>query len=73
MGVYLLYLIPYIAASYYERYALPLLGVKVLLVIWGAEKVASWLPRRTRPQPVARKADPCQDRPAGVEAELLLR
>jgi hypothetical protein len=33
VGVYLLYLLPYIAVSYYDRYAMPLLGVKVLLVL----------------------------------------
>lgn len=39
MGVYLLYLLPYIAISYYERYALPLLGVKALVVIWAADRL----------------------------------
>jgi hypothetical protein len=39
MLVYVLYLSPYIAISYYERYAIPLLGVKVLLVIWGLDRV----------------------------------
>lgn len=43
IGVYLLYLIPYVAVSYYERYAMPLLGVKVLLVVWGADRLlALW-------------------------------
>jgi hypothetical protein len=39
MGVYVLYLSPYIAISYYERYAIPLLGVKVLLVVWALDRV----------------------------------
>ena len=39
MGVYVLYLLPYVGVSYYERYAIPLLGVKVLLVIWGADRL----------------------------------
>jgi hypothetical protein len=43
IGVYLLCLLPYVAVSYYDRYALPLLGVKVLLVTWGAERLASGL------------------------------
>jgi hypothetical protein len=39
MGVYVLYLSPYIAISYYERYAIPLLAVKVLLVIWALDRI----------------------------------
>jgi hypothetical protein len=42
IGAYLCYLMPYAAISYYERYGLPLLGAKVLLVIWGADR-ALWL------------------------------
>jgi hypothetical protein len=48
LGVYVLYLLPYMGLSYYERYALPLLGVKVLLVVWGADRLLSLLPRRRR-------------------------
>ena len=50
MGAYVLYLGPYIAVSYYERYAMPLLAVKVLLVIWAADRVLClvWPP----PKPV---------------------
>jgi predicted RNA-binding Zn-ribbon protein involved in translation (DUF1610 family) len=46
MGAYALYLGPYIGVSYYERYAVPLLGVKVLLVIWAADRLLSlvWPP-----------------------------
>jgi hypothetical protein len=40
IGVYCLYLLPYVAVGYYERYAVPLLGVKVLLAVWGAGR---WL------------------------------
>ena len=39
IAVYVLYLLPYVGISYYERYALPLLGVKVLLVLWAVERV----------------------------------
>jgi hypothetical protein len=39
ISVYSLYLLPYIAASYYERYGMPLLGVKVLLVLWAADRL----------------------------------
>jgi hypothetical protein len=41
IGVYLCYLMPYVAISYYERYGLPLLAAKVLLVIWGADRLMS--------------------------------
>jgi hypothetical protein len=37
IGVYLLYLLPYIVVSYFERYAIPLLGIKVLLVLWATD------------------------------------
>jgi hypothetical protein len=30
---------PYIGVTYYERYAVPLLAVKVLLVIWAADRL----------------------------------
>jgi hypothetical protein len=38
IGIYFLYLVPYVGASYYERYALPLLGLKVLLVLWAVDR-----------------------------------
>ncbi len=61
MAVYLLYLSPYIAASWYDRYGLALLGVKVLLVIWVVVRLLSFIPwrkpsltRQEHPSPVAR-------------------
>lgn len=42
IGLYFLYLLPYIAVSYYDRYAMPLLAVKVLLVVWGADRLLTW-------------------------------
>jgi hypothetical protein len=42
MGIYVLYLLPYAAVSYYDRYGLPLIGVKVLLVIWGIDRLLFW-------------------------------
>jgi hypothetical protein len=44
VGVYWLYLLPYIGASYYERYGMPLLGVKVLFVVWAADRLLTHLP-----------------------------
>jgi hypothetical protein len=49
IGVYACYLLPYVAVSYYERYAMPLVGVKALLVIWGGDRLLPFaLPRLTR-------------------------
>lgn len=43
IGIYCVYLLPYIGASYYDRYAAPLLGVKVLLVLWAIDRLlALW-------------------------------
>jgi hypothetical protein len=42
IGVYIVCLLPYIAASYYERYAAPLVAVKVLLVVWAMDRLLSW-------------------------------
>jgi hypothetical protein len=41
IGIYALYLLPYVAASYYPRYGVPLVGVKVLLVIWAVDRLWS--------------------------------
>jgi hypothetical protein len=38
MGAYIIYLLPYVMASYYERYGFPLLGVKVLFVLWALDR-----------------------------------
>ena len=40
----------YVVVSYYERYSVPLLGVKVLLVLWGADRIGalSWTAWRSR-------------------------
>lgn len=43
IAAYIIYLLPYIFISYYDRYAFALLGVKVLLVTWaGAQWVSLW-------------------------------
>jgi hypothetical protein len=41
IAVYVLYLLPYVGISFYDRYAMPLLGVKVLLVVWAADRLLS--------------------------------
>jgi len=55
IGVYLLYLSPYICVSYYDRYAFPLVGAKVLLVVWAIDRLYSLLPM---PGPSNRQAVP---------------
>jgi hypothetical protein len=48
ISVYGFYLLPYVLASYYERYAIPLVGVKVLLVIWAADLLLGWRRQQTK-------------------------
>src|SRR5262245_56868644 len=43
VGVYVLYLLPYVVVSYYERYAFPLIGVKIMLAIFGVDRLCWWL------------------------------
>jgi hypothetical protein len=50
VGIYMLYLLPYVAVSYYDRYGLPLLGVKALLVVWAVEQVVGWWPTKPGPR-----------------------
>jgi hypothetical protein len=45
-GVYLIYLLPYIGISYYDRYAAPLYAVKVLLIIWAADRLLALIRRK---------------------------
>jgi len=49
IGVYLLYLMPYVLISYYERYGFPLIGVKVLLVMFAADRFYLMLFHRAAP------------------------
>lgn len=63
IAVYLLYLMPYAVVSYYDRYAFPLIGAKVLLVVWAFDRLLGFLPRRrtqstqqTRSRPAAAPA-----------------
>ncbi|HJT77374.1 MAG TPA: hypothetical protein VJ739_09260 [Gemmataceae bacterium] len=51
IGVYLVYLLPFVAVSYYERYAVPLLAARVLLVLWATDRLLTF---RRAPRPVAR-------------------
>jgi hypothetical protein len=54
LGVYVLYLLPYIAASYYDRYAAPLVAVQALLVLWALDRAWAW---RTRSRPERASGD----------------
>jgi hypothetical protein len=58
IGIYGLYLLPYAVVSYYDRYAFPLLGVKVLLVIWAVDRLLCI--RRTAPVESEWQAAPVQ-------------
>ena len=49
MGVYVAYLLPFIAITYYDRYAAPLLAAKVLLVIFAVQRIGSWRSADTEP------------------------
>ena len=42
IGIYVIYLLPYVVTSYYDRYGLPLVGVKALLVVWAVERLLGW-------------------------------
>ncbi|HYV40121.1 MAG TPA: hypothetical protein VE988_30835 [Gemmataceae bacterium] len=63
MGIYLLYLMPYVAVSFYERYATPLVGVKCLLVLWAADQLLSIL-FGARKQPEHTLKSAAQERPS---------
>ena len=64
IGVYLLYLLPYIAVSYYDRYGMPLVGVKVLLVIWGVDRLLRLVLRRSaQVSGLRRRPRACNPRP----------
>lgn len=49
MALYVLYLMPYVAVSYYERYGAPLLCIKMLLILWAGDRLLClwpWWPWR---------------------------
>jgi hypothetical protein len=39
VGAYVVFLLPYVLVSYYERYVFPLLAVKSLLVVWAVDRL----------------------------------
>ena len=58
VGVYVVYLVPYVVVSYYERYAVPLLAVKALLLIWGVDRLISICYKGRIVLPPATRAEP---------------
>jgi hypothetical protein len=68
MGVYVVYLAPYIAISYYTRYAVPLVAVKVLLVVWAFDRLLWLLPSWRRPE----EFEVVVDEPATEVAEAIV-
>jgi hypothetical protein len=43
MGVYLIYLLPYVLVSYYERYKFPVLVAEAALLVCGIDRARQWL------------------------------
>ncbi len=43
IGLFGLLLMPYVLVSYYDRYAAPLVGLKMLLVLYGWDALKTWL------------------------------
>ncbi len=43
LAMYVSYLIPYLLAAYYRRYAMPLLGLQVMFEIWGLDAIRGHL------------------------------
>ncbi len=70
MGIYAIYLLPYIAASYYERYGVPLVGLKVLLVLLAGQRL--WALWRSRARPAAVPTASSPSRPAPADVRLIL-
>ncbi len=48
ISIWCLTLAPYILVSYYDRYAIPLLIVKLLIILYGWHAFATWLVERRR-------------------------
>jgi hypothetical protein len=46
IGMFMMYALPYVVISYYERYALPLIGLKTLLIAFAADRLAALVRRR---------------------------
>jgi hypothetical protein len=55
IGVYAFNLLPYVAISYYDRYALPLVAAQVLLVLWALERGLAATRTALRPLSCARQ------------------
>jgi hypothetical protein len=76
IGCYLLYLAPYVLISYYERYAMALVGVKALLVILAADRLTcpgasqSLLPNQPDCRPAVFLPDRSATRAARSESRL---
>jgi hypothetical protein len=56
ISIFAFYLLPYVASSYYERYAVPLLAVKFLLVTWELERLLTAAKNRLNKKSRARPA-----------------
>ncbi len=54
--IYASYLTPYIVISYYDRYGFPLFGIKILLMVWAADRLLELF--RSRPLFIPRLGQP---------------
>jgi hypothetical protein len=43
IAIWFLVLLPYVLISYYDRYAIPVVGMKMLLVLYGADSIKQWI------------------------------
>ena len=66
IGVDLLYMMPYVGISYYERYALPLLGVRALLIVGLFDRLPGFAVRAVRSIVVKRSAPVARRNPAAA-------
>jgi hypothetical protein len=49
IGIYAVYLLPYIVVSYYQGYGCALLAVKILLVLWAVDRLLALRPGAASP------------------------
>lgn len=72
IGIFLLYQIPYVIISYYERYAVPALGVKAILTFWLIDRVWSLIARTPLPDPLTVPLTSVNSRIQALTAFVLL-
>ena len=56
MWLYVWYLLPYVLVSYTDRYGAALVGIKMLLVLYGIDTVMRWVGTLRARRPVVTNA-----------------